>query len=173
MGVSSSYFEQLVMSTYVAGQTVHAYFQPYISQRDDPSEAITQDYFIQGVLALKVGWTNASAQEFFAQVDKWAHKGALTGRVSAMELDRAVCLGCKRTIPEMHDEVLRQIVLEAQKRHLDFKSLVTQADIGRSLVISIESLVQIVLNTMKVPALLQPEVVFLAKKYLVDLPTHI
>lgn len=41
------------------------------------------------------------------------------------------------------------------------------------MVISIESLVQIVLNTMKVPALLQPEVVFLAKKYLVDLPTHI
>jgi hypothetical protein len=29
------------------------------------------------------------------------------------------------------------------------------------------------LNTIKVPALLQPDVVFLAKKYLVDLPTHI
>jgi hypothetical protein len=59
VGVSSSYFEQLVMSTYVAGQTVHAYFQAYIYQRGDPSEAITSDNFIQGVLALKVGWTNA------------------------------------------------------------------------------------------------------------------
>ena len=47
------------MSTYVAGQTVHAYFQAYIYQRGDPSEAITSDNFIQGVLALKVGWTNA------------------------------------------------------------------------------------------------------------------
>ena len=49
----------------------------------------------------------------------------MTGKVSAMELDRAACLGCKRTIPEMHDEVLRQIVQESQKRYLDFKSLVT------------------------------------------------
>jgi hypothetical protein len=90
-----------------------------------------------------------------------------------MELDRAVCLGCKKTIPEMHEDILRQIVQEAQRRNLDFKSLIQSADVGRSLVIGIDSLVKIVLNQMKVGALIQPDVVFLAKKYLVDLPTHI
>lgn len=47
------------------------------------------------------------------------------------------------------------------------------ADIGKNKIISIESFVEIVLNKMKVPTLLQLDVVFLAKKYLVDLPTHL
>jgi len=41
------------------------------------------------------------------------------------------------------------------------------------MLISIESLTQVVLNRLRVPALLQLDVVFLAKKYLIDLPQHL
>jgi hypothetical protein len=64
-------------------------------------------------------------------------------------------------------------VFESQKRGVDFKGLIREADVARSMLISIESLTQVVPNRLRVPALLQLDVVFLAKKYLIDLPQHL
>ena len=48
------------MGTYVCGQTIYSYFLTYV-QQGDPSETIMPQNFSQGVIGLKIGWTDASS----------------------------------------------------------------------------------------------------------------
>lgn len=88
------------------------------------------------------------------------------GKVTASQLDEAANLGCKKTINEMSDDILKVIVDQAISRDHDFKQLVRQQDIGKNHMISVDAFVDIVLNRLKVPSLVKNDVVFLAKKYI-------
>lgn len=113
-----------------------------------------------------------STNTFFNEIDVVMNRVNL-GKVTAQQLDEAVNLGCKKTINEMSEDILKIIVEQAVMRELDFKQLVRQQDIGKKNMITVDAFLDIVLNRLKVPSLVKNDVMFLAKKYIRALANNV
>ncbi len=120
--IDDQFFEQLVKATYLKGETVYQYFLSKASTQD---QTLSINVFTTAIVHLGLTWHPTPTNNFFNQIDIMVNKVA-SGKVTATQLDEVVNLGCKRTINEMSDEILKIIRDQAISQKQDFKLLVKQ-----------------------------------------------
>ena len=120
--IDDQFFEQLVKATYLKGETVYQYFLSKASTQD---QTLSINVFTTAIIHLGLTWHPTPTNNFFNQIDIMVNKVA-SGKVTATQLDEVVNLGCKRTINEMSDEILKIIRDQAISQKQDFKLLVKQ-----------------------------------------------
>lgn len=120
--IDDQFFEQLVKATYLKGETVYQYFLSKASTQD---QTLSINVFTTAIVHLGLTWHPTPTNNFFNQIDIMVNKVA-SGKVTATQLDEVVNLGCKRTINEISDEILKIIRDQAISQKQDFKLLVKQ-----------------------------------------------
>ena len=120
--IDDQFFEQLVKATYLKGETIYQYFLSKASTQD---QTLSINVFTTAIVHLGLTWHPTPTNNFFNQIDIMVNKVA-SGKVTATQLDEVVNLGCKRTINEMSDEILKIIRDQAISQKQDFKLLVKQ-----------------------------------------------
>jgi len=79
-----------------------------LSKASTQDETLSINVFTTAIVHLGMNWHPTPTNNFFNQIDLMVNKVAL-GKVTATQLDEAVNLGCKRTINEMSEEILKII----------------------------------------------------------------
>jgi hypothetical protein len=92
----------------------------------------------------------------------------LVAKVSSYNLNNDL-----ESITELQDDVIKQIVKQSVDKNHDVRSLLTQQDIAKQKLISVDSFCEVVLNKMQVPSMGKPDLLFLARRYIQTLPNYI
>jgi hypothetical protein len=90
--IDDKYFEDIVKATYLRDETVYKFFADHASR--DGQETLLPNDFARAMQVLNVNWTAVSTSNFFNQIDKILNRGQ-SGKLTATQIDEAVCLGCK------------------------------------------------------------------------------
>ena len=93
--VADSYFEDIVKGTYIKGETVYHYFLSFSQSQGGRTEVLNSSDFSRAIQSLGIGWTHNSTDNVFASGDQRMHQGARQNSLTAIQIDEAICLGCK------------------------------------------------------------------------------